>query len=299
MTSPDSDDLDDGMPYQMDVYFADFPQIDPDALAKFINESDPGETDVCTVERVKVSQDGPVRLESFIAALGEFQMMILIHGVPSPAADVIHSSRLPEPAKIQLAGHKAFALLQNHGGATYAPYESLVFLYKVAVGLCAQGALGCSHLHVGIVLPRDLLLGLHGAAHNQKDDDGSPFSLWRSIREDGEPRQMLVDFGRVQALDGSDWFATRGFAFCGFPDLIYKVSTGENLEDVAAMFENGFAYLMQNGPVIQAGHTMGYDKNVAFRFENPPADLKLPFTTYAMLQVTKEVKKRKKFLGLF
>ncbi len=56
---------------------------------------------------------------------------------------------------------------------------------------------------------------------------------------------------------------------------------------------------MTHGPAIQAGHTMGRDEHVDFHFAEVPQDLKLPFEHDDMLLLTRQAKKRKKFLGLF
>lgn len=292
--------------YQMDVYFAEFPRIDAGLLEKFVNECDPEEQDRCTVSKVAKKDQEEAQLASFAVTMGDFSLAILIHGVPSPAGWVIEESRLPQEAKERLAGHKAFALLTNFGGGEYAPYESLIFLYKIAMGLCRQGALGVGCPHNGLCLPAPLLLGLLEAGEesvleeNEEDEpeEGEAHSLWKSIREDGEPRQLFAEFGAVNT-EGAQWVATRGFAHCGFPDFIYRLEPDEDPAEIVNFYENAFSYLMTNGPVIEAGHTMGYDEEAAYRFSEPPADLKLPFETYGLLLVTKEAKKkRKKLFGL-
>jgi hypothetical protein len=291
----EKEDSHETIPYQMDVYFSEFPQIDAARLEKFINDSDPGE-DPCTIEKSPDPDGGEIQLGGYLASLGEFSMMMLLHGVPSPAADIITHSPLPEPVKNTMEKHKAFALLTNFGGEGYRPYENQIFLLKVAMGLCDQGAMGASFVHLGACFPSDLLLGLHGAA---RDADGH--TLWKSIREDAEPMQLLANIAGLEC-GGRRFLVTRGFAFCGFSDFIYEPSPGEDMTEVTAFFQNAFTYLMANGPVIQAGHTMGYDENVAFRFSEPPSDLSLPFETYSrLLMVTREEtpKKKKKLFGLF
>jgi hypothetical protein len=52
--------------------------------------------------------------------------------------------------------------------------------------------------------------------------------------------------------------------------------------------ENAFTYMMSNGPVIHAGHTMGYEEEgISYLFDEAPEDLEYPFDTYGVLQVTK------------
>ncbi len=45
---------------------------------------------------------------------------------------------------------------------------------------------------------------------------------------------------------------------------------------------------MENGPVINAGHTFGYDENIAFRFQDAPRNLEFPYPNVGVLVVTKE-----------
>jgi hypothetical protein len=57
--------------------------------------------------------------------------------------------------------------------------------------------------------------------------------------------------------------------------------------EITEFFQNAFSYLMTHGPVIAPGHTMGYDEDLSFRFDPPPAELKFPFATDALLLVTR------------
>jgi hypothetical protein len=280
----------------MTVYFDSFPALDAKELARFVNESDPGEADTCTIELAKDGEMNGLRLQAFAAQLGNFAMMIMVHSVPSPDREQIEESALNPEVKRKLMGHQAFALLTNMGGGDYAPYENLIFLYKVALGMCKQGATGILLPHVGICLPARAILGIHDSIAG----DGTPGqTLWKVIREEGQPWLLFARSGRIET-GGSNWLISRGFSFCGFPDILYKFEPGEDLSEITTFLENIFSYMMTNGPVIQAGHTMGHDKNIAFRFSDPPADLEFPFDVYDLLMVTREsVQKKKRFFGLF
>lgn len=288
----------DALPYQMEVYFTDFPQLDAGRLEQFINECDPGE-DPCTVSAAPVEPGGEIRLEGFTAQLGDFAMMILVHGVPSPAEDTILNAVLAPALKQNLAAHRAFALLSNFGGQEYPPYENQIFLLKMAMAMCEQGAIGAGFPHLEMAFPAELLMGILNAL-KEGGGDGAEETLWKAIREGGEPFELLASVVRAQASDGTEWLMTRGFAFCGFSDFAYQMQAKEDASDVLNFFRGSFSYLMMNGPVIAAGHTMGYDKNVAFRFSDPPGGLVFPFSTFdRLLVVEKEGEKKKKLFGVF
>ena len=279
------------IPHQLDVYFHEFPEFNARQLQDYINSCDPDEPDKVKVELVKDETKKGLRLLSFTATMGEFALMGLIHSVPSPDTATIPSSRLPQGTKSKLENHRCFALLTNMGGAKYAPYEAEIFLYKVAVALCQQeAALGVGNVHTGVCLPQELL--------NQIAKGVPGGTIWKALRSEGEPMEMLATVLMVPSV-GANWLVTRGFAQCGFPNLAFRVEPGDNLKDVVSMYSNIFTYFMQNGPVIEAGHTMGHDKNVAFRFNEPPPHLKFPFETWKLLVVSRERTERKKFLGLF
>lgn len=282
------------IPHQLDVYFHEFPEFHAKQLEDYINSCDPDEPDKVKVAQVKDETKKGLRLLSFTATLGDFALMGMIHSVPSPDGATIPSSRLPQGIKAKLANHQSFALLTNFGGEKYAPYEAEIFLYKVGMGLCRQEAsLGVGNVHTGVCLPAEFLAQRDAAA---KSPGGR--TVWKALRTDGQPMEMLASFTMVPAI-GSNWLVTRGFAQCGFPNLAFKVEPGDKLNDVLELYQNAFGYLMQNGPVIQAGHTMGYDKNVAFRFSDPPPHLKFPFESWNVLLVTRERTERKKFMGMF
>lgn len=295
---------DNGLPYQMDVYYDGFPEIDCARLAAFVNQCDPGE-DPCMVERMNPDEmqqaaalpGGQVRLEGYTATLGDFSMMMLAHGVPSPAAGIIPGSRLRDLDKKRLLEHRSFVLLSNFGGQQYKPYENQIFLIKVAMGLCEQGALGAGFPHIGLVFPGGFLLELAKPVTDPESEGA--VSVWKSIREEGEPWQLFADMAVIE-LDGKRYLCTHGFCFCGFSDFAARVTSTAQAQQMSTVFENLFSYLMTNGPVIQAGHTMGADENdVALRFSKPPASMQFPFPTYDRMLIMTREKKRKKILGIF
>ncbi|MEN6627504.1 MAG: DUF4261 domain-containing protein [Candidatus Sumerlaeia bacterium] len=288
---------DNKLPYQMDVYFDSFPTLDADRMAAFINSIDPGE-DPCEITRpseetIQEWQSGEkIKLDGFVASLGDFNMLILVHSVPSPAAEAIQDSNLPPDQKARLGAHKAFALLNNTGGDKYRGYESLIFLYKVAMAMCEQGALGVGNIHTDHFFHREILMQMLEIKNNP-GPDGKNHTLWDVMRHFAEPRQLLMNITRFKDAAGGDWAATRGFSFCGFPDFICPMDGKMKPDEICDVFNMLFSYLMENGPVIAAGHTIGPDERHAYRFSEPPAGVELPYPAVTVLAIDKEQKKKR------
>jgi hypothetical protein len=285
-----------GLPYQLDVYFKEFPNFDIEKLAKDINDSEPEEKDVCEIEAMQEKEGGSgIKIGGLAATLGDLSMAVLIHGAPSPAADIIEISRIRDDVKKELIGHKAFALLNVLGGENYLPVEKTLFMYKMAMAMCKQGAIGTGNIHTHKVLPGDLLLDLM----EHTPEEGEP-SLWESLRRYGDPMELLADIITIKLQDKIH-MATCGFGYCGLPDLVFEVVDKNEIDEIAELFGNVFHYMMENGPVIKAGHTMGPDESVTFSFQELPAGLELPYPTKEVLLVTKggKKKKKKKRFGLF
>jgi hypothetical protein len=146
----------------MDVFFDEFPKLDVDRLAIFVNDCDPDEDEACGVELVsdQAGEDG-TRIATYLATLGEFFLAIMVHDCASPSAeDVIDASMLPDAMKSALSRHKAFALLTVAGGKEYAPYEGMILLTKIAAGPVRPRRDRASNPHTGLVFPAGLFADL-------------------------------------------------------------------------------------------------------------------------------------------
>jgi len=75
--------------------------------------------------------------------------------------------------------------------------------------------------------------------------------------------------------------------YCGLPDLAWEYTNARDADEVLGMFQNCFRYMMEKGPVIEPGHTIGYDENVAFRFARLPKGVVLPYPVESVLLMTK------------
>jgi hypothetical protein len=288
-TAP-SGNAEQGLPYQMDVYFDSYPALDLEALARFVDGCEPDAFEPCEAREVgdpKQPENAEgLRVGAFMVSQGSMYMAALVHSVPSPAADMIRHSGLSPEARDSLLAHSSFVLLTQLGGEELPPVERLLFLYKVAAGLSQQGAIGVGNLFTGRVLPGGLLRDLF-----EEPLPDPELTRWEILRTHGEPAELLVQLGPVE-LQGRRYLATCGYGHCGLPDLLWEYTNPQEAEEVAQMFRNCFTYMMQNGPVIQAGHTMGYDENVAFRFGKCPEGVELPYSTLGVLLVSKETSTR-------
>lgn len=307
-------------PNQMDVYFSAFPAIAPRKLQDWINGCDPDESDTCEVKLVSEEEmlkkhgefnvgqpaiAGGIRLSGLIVTLGDFAVMALAHNVPSPAGEeVIGNSRLSEEMKKELLTHQAFILLSLFGGDQYAPIEKTIFLFKIVLGLAEQGAIGVGNPHVGIAFPARILAKFHASTPGMGSPDNKPMTLWRSMREFGEPRQLLTEVvGLPPAIldpqaDKGILLLTRGHVQLGFPNLMIHAASEKDAAKAAETLINIYHYLFENGPVIADGHTIGLEKGGAvFRFSTPPPTFHPPFDPGDVLLVTSE--ERKKRFGLF
>src|SRR5262245_3610479 len=135
------------LPYQCDVVFDEFPELDLKALQDFIKTTDPGEPDKCTVAKATHERNEKIEIFGFTAHLGDMSIAGLVHSVPSPAAESMDLCALKPEMIAELKDHSAFALLTCMGGDKYKPIEKLIFLFKVAIGLCRQGGKGIHFLH--------------------------------------------------------------------------------------------------------------------------------------------------------
>jgi hypothetical protein len=266
----------------MDVYFERYPDLTLGALAGFVDGCESSDLGACEIREVTDGENEQgLRVGAFTASQGSMRIGALVHSVPSPASDMIRQESLSEEVKNQLLSHRAFALLTLLGGDDLRPVERTLFLYKMVTGLCMQDGIGVGVFWTRNVFPGGLLTDFLG--ERLPDAEGT---VWNSLRSNGEPPQLLVRTCSVE-LSGRRFLATCGHGHCGLDDLLWQYTNQQDAEQVTQMFKNCFNYMMRNGPVIKAGHTIGYDSAVAFRFEDCPEGLELPYPVGRVLLVKK------------
>jgi len=185
------------------------------------------------------------------------------------------------------------------------PVENIIFLYKVGMALGEQGALGMGLPHSGVVFPTAFLGGLAEKTKTLDSPDDKPVTLWRTLREDGIPEHLLINFAflppQMLAPDagGETLVITRGFSHLGFPDLMYLAQNEKEARSMMEFFHNGYEYMFEAKPQMEAGHTIGGEGGgPVYRLSEPPATFDPPFEAYSVLLVTCKPPKKKLF-GIF
>jgi hypothetical protein len=244
--------------YRMDVYLKEFKDVDSDRIAAFIEECAPGESP-CAIQRMSAGDLPMERAFGYTLEIGEFALAFVVHDNPSPESWVIEASPFEDDVKEALLAHRAYALLVATGGEDYPSYERLLVLLKVAMALCDQGALGAGCPQTGMLHPAENLL--HALEVGRDAPVEAPASLWKAVREIHQPRELLAEIMVVE-MDRYTLLVTQGFAWCGFPDLIYELDDEEDPEPVVDLFDMLFDYFENAG---------------RYRFDGRPEDLALPF----------------------
>ncbi len=305
-------------PYQALILFREFPSLDTEALQAAINALEPGE-DESSVSELSVGILEPSseaaeflpsecvgrRIGTGVISWSDLRLAMVCHDWPAPEESLRFASSaggcLP-PVQEAIEGHKAYAVLNciDVGGELH-PIERMLLMIKTAIVLADQGALAYVNEHNATFFPAELLrqLGL-AAGESVQDmaeaeggdedsgDGGKSLSLWDSLREEGMPPELLVSVIPLEDERGQLWFVTQGHAQCELPELAYQARNISEYEEIDGHFKNVFSYMMERGPGIAPGHTMGYDENAMMRFSGVPQDRPFLESAYGTLLVTLE-----------
>lgn len=284
---------------QIVIYFPSEPQIDYVKLCDFLNSCDPAEKDKFVLEADKppfganpalAGQD--VRLSGAVLSLNLYKFMILGHSVPDPDRDVLELPRVPAPMREALKKHTGFVLVSLFGGEEYGPVERIVVLMKVAIGMFAQGGIGISIPAFRMAYTAEFIQMLAQAPG--KLVPGA--TLWKVMREDGEPIDLLSSIA-VTEKDGVKWMHSLGHVVYGLPDFAYRVSDNADFKEMRGTFQMVLRYLLEKGPVIAAGHTMGVDERAAIRFAAPTTEEQWLAGENDLLIINRETTVKKGFLA--
>ncbi len=281
---PHSDDQpsDGGLPIEFEVYFPIFPTLNYGRLAQFIDQCEPdaGEkADVAPVENDDTNEPG-VRIVGFVVSLGDMNVGVVMQSAPTPNMELIRLGAVTDEVKQVLVAHQACAVLSLVGGEDEAPIERLLFAYKVAAGLCLQGALGVGNVHTERVLPAEMLHELFGMPPANDEQ-----SVWESLRIYGEPPQLLMSIELIE-IKNRQYLATCGLGYCDLPDLAWAFTNDDEANNVIELFNNCFAHMMEQNIAFQAGETIEDDNEKTYRFDDPPDDWELPFPSEGVLVMT-------------
>ena len=262
---------------QLLVFFDEFPTINAEALAMYINKADADENEDVVAELVpeQVREpddetrelglgDQPLRVGACLLTMGEFGMSIITHNVPAPDVSCVDHSRLRPEIKERLKQHRAFALLTLTGGESYAPIERVIFLYKAAMGLCQQGGLGvgCPEGHSAIQCEL-----LERMIETSKQHEST---LWKSLRVDHVPLELFTNTSIIEEAD-QRWVVTFGQNMLRLPDLAMRMQDEDDPESIATLMRNVTLYMLDGKYPIQAGQQIKAEQGV-YVFSDPPED---------------------------
>lgn len=259
------------------VFFDEYRQVDVPALAKFLKETDPDETEEVEIqplqEKVREPDDetrglglgeNPLRISAYLLTLADFNLSIIVHNIPAPDQLCIEQSHLKAELKELLHSHKSFALLTLSGGEQYRPMERVVLLSKVALGLVVQGALGAG-CPEGLTAIDSATFQRLAAVMQEKGE-----SLWKSLRDEGAPSVLYANKVLIEE-DGEPYILTFGNSLLRLPDVAGKVSEGMEPQEMAAVLDEITGHMLQKGPVLQAGQNVGLF-NRTYLIIEPPAE---------------------------
>ncbi|RYX82744.1 DUF4261 domain-containing protein [bacterium] len=196
---------------------------------------------------------------------GPHRVELVAFGVPMPAEVV---ERCVTPAayspedKERARGQRAHALLYYKGSAVNMN-EQFVAVALVAGALCREGALAILNEGAHTAVPAILFTSQFTFGTNI-----SPSQFLRSM----PPLYLFAGFVKyeVEGFDGL-WIRTHGLEEFGLPNLATHARGHEQSEEVFDIFCNVASYMMAQGPVLEAGHTMqiGDEQFMALRELTP------------------------------
>src|SRR5262245_45954815 len=98
------------LPYQMEVYFERYPEVNLEGLSRFVDACEPGAQEACEAHPAGDDQENQegLRVGGFVISQGGLMIAALVHSVPSPASDMIRHCNLAEDVKGQLLAHGSF-----------------------------------------------------------------------------------------------------------------------------------------------------------------------------------------------
>ena len=284
--------------FQSYVLFNEFPRIDASALREYLAAMEPGGTP-CEVSDFNMRATEQGSISSGVISCGELNLAVQVHGHPLPD-EIFRSTAeiaaLPEDYRDKLRNHRVYASLTCLGSDEYHPIESVILLLKTGMALVAQGGIAVANDNNYTCFPAEVMEAYADQAIEDAsaekdaeagDIDEPPASLWESLRDEGMPGELLVGFLPAE-VDGQIWFLSAGHTLYNLPELAYRAEDFSEIEDVDEHFKTIFYYLFENGPVIHAGQSLGYDDSLAFHFSELPPEHKNLEAPHGTLLVTIE-----------
>ncbi|AZZ92699.1 DUF4261 domain-containing protein [Hahella sp. KA22] len=147
-------------------------------------------------------------------------------------------------AKEEISGHQ-YHLVVAVSSEALSSVEAAILLTQINAALLAvvQGAIGVFWSHASLLIPRDVFI---------------EFAL--SVLPEGSPVPIWVDIRVGPGEQGASTGFTTGLAAFGMME-IEAIDAPESMADLKDRLTGLVDYLLQNGPVIKNGDTVGEDEN--------------------------------------
>ena len=198
-----------------------------------------------TVTGIAADDSGDSAMFVGEVAWGAHRVHLIAMPFPMPD-EVVEKCVQPAPYgqddKTRIRAQNAHVLL-NYKGQSANVTEQFVAVAVVAGALCGDGGLAILNEGGRTSLPATIL----------SDDSMKPSQFWRSL----PPLYLFAGFVKYEMENSSGvWMRTHGLEIFDLPNLATLTKGHHQGQKVFDIFNNVVAYMMEQGPVLAAGHTM-------------------------------------------
>jgi hypothetical protein len=200
------------------------------------------------------------------AEWGAHRVEIVAFGLPMPS-EVVEKCVAPAPFqdddKERARSQKAHALLYYKGKAANMT-EQFVAVALIAGALCGEGGLAVLNEGGHTSMPATLF-----SPQFTRENGITPAQFLRAL----SPLDLFAGFVKYQ-IEGVPgvWMRTHGMDEFGLPNLATHAPGHEQSSRVFGIFSNVTSYLLAQGPVLEAGHTMQIGDDEFMRLRGLTAD---------------------------
>lgn len=291
-------------PHIMHVYYAEEPVFDYSEMEAYLvdmDESGPSEISI---------QDNE---NGFSITFDKIDVRVMKMPEPDQGFSkfIMNAQQFPEDFRTKVSEHKVVYQVVVGNVMEAGPLESQISLLKVGAAMCDQDGLCIAFPFSGTILPAGLLEEAAntifgddsnegkecdcGEEHEHDDccDKGESISVWDLLRNQGQPQMLLMNIAVFRNDAQELWLISRGFTFCGLPDILVKLDSEQDVQLVAQFVEASLAFQISNRQMFGVGSTIDFDENITFSFSNPP-NMQVPMPTYGCLLAVKSDKRQAK-----
>lgn len=170
---------------------------------------------------------------------------------------------LPERDRERLQRHRAHAIISCESAQVADPINRLILMLKLGMVLCEDTGMALCIPASGVVLTREELgklmrLNAEGPRAWGVDESEAALgnyeqhTLWNSLRQEGQPAELLVGFVPAEVEDRT-WFFSAGHSLFGLPELAYAEGNIEDFSTVREYFRYLFRHFYRNPGQMRKG----------------------------------------------